>query len=1000
MDMQVDPRLRAHPPPPPLPPLAPPPLSSSLSSSVPISAGPGSRLSQEYSHLPRLPRPSLAENPVRLPPPTPSSVPSLSDAAYHQLTPTSDVGHATVPSPLDSAHDPKRPRACESCRGLKVRCDTDRTNPDGPCRRCAKAGRACVVTVPSRKRQKKSDSRVAELEKKIDALTATLHASHPTVVRAESESDADSSAEDEDVEGGDRGRRPARPNPVPFPSSPATYASQVPETNGWHKRPSPEHLSPAVSAPAAPNADLSRKRKFSDMTAVSLAHEPEPPRANRTAHPSTVASSERPPTATTNGRPSVYPFLMPKPSRTNSSSVQTPDGTRSPPSLSNGTEYVDVIDRRILSAEAAAIIFQNYVDNMTQFFPAVVFPPGTAAAEIRKAKPMLFLSLLSIACGPSHPEIQSTLSKENMKLLAERIICNGEKSLELVQALHLSTLWYWPPDHHEELKFYQFIHIAAVMAVDLGFNRKAVPNRKKPNRVIAAMWRNHHAMRRCTLADANSIEARRSWLSCYFLSSTAALSLRRINLIRWTSYMDDCLNVLQSSPDALPSDRLLCQWVRMQHIADEVGFQFSMDDPAGNLSLSDSKTQYALKGFERQLEDWHAHLPAELATPTIQLHAHVVNLYTHEVAIHVDHNIDDFHPPYTEDTFKGGPSPADLLTPTHIDALTSCLASIHGVFDTFLTFDLESVRRLPIFFHVRTSYAVVCLIKMYFKAFAQNSELGKVIGKEDMKVEFYLNKLLERFGAAAEEDKCRPAAKFVGVLVMLRTWFHKQEYGCGRKVGKAKTGMHPCPRAGFAGTSDSPRRKLIPETRENTPNNAAAPSSRSSSAYPQILSDGVEAHAARGEGNHVPSEYSNANTPLQLLSEVAMGNSNGLSDGIGSSTLGSSQGPSNGWYGYSNGANGDVPATQTSSSSYGTTNGGAPVPMDSLTNEQTQAIPAPTAPGLDMGFDDSMGGMGGFLGGQPMNMTIGDGDFSSIFMDDVFFNLDLDADPTSWEHFP
>ena len=71
-------------------------------------------------------------------------------------------------------NDPKRSRACEACRGLKVRCDQD--DPSQPCKRCAKAKRNCVITAPSRKRQKKTDSRVAELEKKIDALTASLNA--------------------------------------------------------------------------------------------------------------------------------------------------------------------------------------------------------------------------------------------------------------------------------------------------------------------------------------------------------------------------------------------------------------------------------------------------------------------------------------------------------------------------------------------------------------------------------------------------------------------------------------------------------------------------------------------------------------------------------------------------------------------------------------------------------------------------------------------------------
>ncbi|KGQ11902.1 hypothetical protein BBAD15_g2339 [Beauveria bassiana D1-5] len=73
-----------------------------------------------------------------------------------------------------AATDPKKLRACEACRGLKVRCEPDPN--DGPCRRCKKANRRCVVTAPTRKRQRKTDSRVSELEKKIDALTASLQA--------------------------------------------------------------------------------------------------------------------------------------------------------------------------------------------------------------------------------------------------------------------------------------------------------------------------------------------------------------------------------------------------------------------------------------------------------------------------------------------------------------------------------------------------------------------------------------------------------------------------------------------------------------------------------------------------------------------------------------------------------------------------------------------------------------------------------------------------------
>ena len=82
------------------------------------------------------------------------------------------------------------------------------------------------------------------------------------------------------------------------------------------------------------------------------------------------------------------------------------------------------------------------------------------------------------------------------------------------------------------------------------------------------------------------------------------MSLRRPALIRWSAYNDECLEVLATAPDALPSDKWLCHLVRAQRIAEDVGFQFSMDDPASVISLTDTKTQYHLKAFERQLREW------------------------------------------------------------------------------------------------------------------------------------------------------------------------------------------------------------------------------------------------------------------------------------------------------------------------------------------------------------------------------------------------------------
>ena len=77
--------------------------------------------------------------------------------------------------------------------------------------------------------------------------------------------------------------------------------------------------------------------------------------------------------------------------------------------------------------------------------------------------------------------------------------------------------------------------------------------------------------------------------------------------------MDECLELLETSPDALKSDGMLCQWIRLQRLADDVGIQTSVED-SSSAGISDPKIQYALKGFERQMKDWEKQKPKRLSS--------------------------------------------------------------------------------------------------------------------------------------------------------------------------------------------------------------------------------------------------------------------------------------------------------------------------------------------------------------------------------------------------
>ena len=348
-------------------------------------------------------------------------------------------------------NDLKRPRACEACRQLKVKCEPDDNHPTGSCKRCAKANRQCVITAPSRKRQKKTDSRVAELEKKIDALTASLAAR---------------GGHDE----------PAL-DPAIGTSQLADLQRQRNESfqeSQWQQNGRQQSISgPATSN--MPQAQAGAKRKLDDNYQYfgQELQKTVPPQGFKSTMPATV----------------FEPMFKPK--------------------ALEDEPYIDVIDRHIIDQQTAYRCFDRYTAEMCDQLPIVVFRPGTKAEEVRKDKPLLFLAVLAVSSGTIRPDLQPKFVSEVTRTFADRIVYRGEKSFELCQTVQLMTSFYSPPERYEELNFNQLIHIAAVMALDLGMGKRSKSS-------AMAMWKQYMDKKGPSL-DANAAETRRCWLGIYYM---------------------------------------------------------------------------------------------------------------------------------------------------------------------------------------------------------------------------------------------------------------------------------------------------------------------------------------------------------------------------------------------------------------------------------------------------------------------------------------------------
>ena len=260
--------------------------------------------------------------------------------------------------------------------------------------------------------------------------------------------------------------------------------------------------------------------------------------------------------------------------------------------------------------------------------------------------------------------------------------------------------------------------------------------------------------------------------------------LRRPNLVRWTNYMKECIEVLESHPDAYPTDKLFCQHVKIQHICEDIGLQFLMDDNTATISITDPKVTYALNVLENQLKAWKERVPEDCRGPGLQFFEHVTALYLHEIALHFNHNIEDFRLPFTEESLKSVNNTQDTLTQNQMAALEACLRAAHGILDTMLSYDKDTIKSLPmLIFFVRCVYAIVILIKMHVAVCTPNSELGKMMKPEDLKVDYYIDSLLELFSHVSNHgDDFRPHPKILRILTVMKDWFgkHKENVGLAK----------------------------------------------------------------------------------------------------------------------------------------------------------------------------------------------------------------------------
>ena len=397
-----------------------------------------------------------------------------------QLEPPSSI-LPSQPINTSQGHETRRSVACLHCRSLKVRCLEVAGSPS--CQKCLDTNQVCEMIEPKRKKAKKPDKaerEILDLQDQIHNLTQELAIKTEALKRH-----GYSDAELNNLSHPTQFTHTHLPNyQVPIP-----YHSHAGDHHGLNSLQAPHTFE-------AHHTLLGHKR-------TTLSHENQSPNTHQPPPPAQVAhnsagqvdanSHTMAPTTPAASGPSQKGVNVPAPM---GEQVAIPMGVNLP-----FPRYSDVLWRFVPRVEDAYDLFNRFVTSMAPQIPIMVFPARTDAIEIFTTKPQLFLAILSVA-APS--EIQAQLSIESLRILGHSIIVNQEASLELIQALQVITLWFWPPGGRDA-RCSQYCSMACTMAISLGMN---TPSRNEGH---WSLWSAEHS--------EESGEGARAYLGCFILSS-------------------------------------------------------------------------------------------------------------------------------------------------------------------------------------------------------------------------------------------------------------------------------------------------------------------------------------------------------------------------------------------------------------------------------------------------------------------------------------------------
>ncbi|KAH8665073.1 hypothetical protein BGZ60DRAFT_529418 [Tricladium varicosporioides] len=388
-------------------------------------------------------------------------------------------------------------------------------------------------------------------------------------------------------------------------------------------------------------------------------------------------------------------------------------------------------DTSVVSQEDAREALAYFRDQKLKHFACIDLPKTATPQQLQASRPFLWFCILAI--GLRNTPLQQAFGREVKELLIKRLLMKEEASLDLLQGTLIYLGWAHTHLHHAS-RLSVVAQLAISIIFELGLNKPL-----SCSKLVMRTLNSHGApMYGPSNPAPRTIEERRAVISVFFITSVISSYFQRIDALRWTPYMDECLRILETEND-LPTDIILVHQVKLQLICERLSEINSMQDHELSLSAS---LPYFLKTSQAQLENFKKNIPESLRDNYILLgQVHNAALIINELALSLpisltSSSLSEFH---------------------HIEALYTCLYSVKSWLDLFFATPLSEYAGCPVHSHMGLSMAIFsqlthCITVTYRLSTYEHPSWDKIGARDTVSLSNVVDQISAKFSQIKDAE--------------------------------------------------------------------------------------------------------------------------------------------------------------------------------------------------------------------------------------------------------